>query len=1026
MHTTSHHAGAPDLPVQLTSFVGREREIAAIRQAIGNARLLTLTGAGGSGKTRLALQVASQVEADFSEGVVWVEFAALTDPRLLPQQVTTVLGIRDEAGRSATAVLLDALRHRSLLLILDNCEHLADACAALVDTLLRGCPGVRILATSREALGVAGERAWLVPPLSLPPADTDLTPESSMRCEAVQLFVARAQDAVPGFVLKRTNAAAVAHVCRRLDGLPLAIELAAARVKVLTPEQIAQRLDNAFALLTGGSRTALPRHRTLRAAVDWSYRLLSASEQVLLQRLSVFPGDFTLEAVEAICTDGDLEAWEVLELLARLVDRSLVVMREHVGFARYHLLETVRQYASERLRQPDGNGVKRACSAGQVERRHALYYADLAERAAEQLRRPGQLESLAVLELEHDNLRGVLAWSLKGPDAELALRLCLALREFWRMHGHLSEGRRWMREALALSPTADALRARVLVGAADLARLQGDHALARERLTEAEALARRVGDGTALAQALTSLGVQLVLQRDLPAARERFDEAIALHRELAASWGLTIALGGRASVALAEGDLALARALRAEAAEVSRRAGDREGEAHALLGLGELARQQDDYASAGSAYERSLTLLRELGEPYHIAVALHDLAWVAINTGRLDEALQLLAEDLHLEIAVGSRDGPAFSVAGLAAVLLARGHGQFAALALAAAYRQLAAVGINPPPADAREWERLRATLRSTLGEELFQRAWSTAADQTFSAVLERVVKVLDLAAPADASARSVGSATAEPLPLPQPARSAPVAPPPGLRVLALGPLEIYREGELLSPELWRYAKPKELLLYLLSHPEGRTREQIGLVFWPESSAVQVKNSFHVTLHHLRKALGRHDWVVLEDERYRINPALGCELDATSFQEQITTALRGARGGEGSADRLRAALALYRGDFLQDETVGDWHLEIRDHLRRLYVDGLFALGELLMQAEAFAEAAAVYQQLVRKEDLHEEAHRRLMLCLARTGERGRALRHYERLVVLLREGLDAEPEEQTTGLYERLKKAQTV
>lgn len=324
----SHATGAPDirLPLPLTSFIGREREIATVRGLLEQTRLLTLTGAGGSGKSRLALEVVRQVASEFPHGVGWVELAALSNPDLVPQQVAAALGLREEGGRSRIEALLEWLRDRSLLLVLDNCEHLVDACATLADTLLRGCPGLKVLATSREALAVAGERAWLVPPLSLPAAEPASARERA-EAEAVQLFVERAQAVLPTFELTDANAAAVAEICRRLDGIPLALELAAARVKVLSPEQIRDRLGDAFRLLTSGGRTALPRHRTLRAAIDWSYDLLEEPKQLLLQRLSVFSGGFTIEAAEAVCAGGPIESWEVLDLLAQLVDRSLVVMR---------------------------------------------------------------------------------------------------------------------------------------------------------------------------------------------------------------------------------------------------------------------------------------------------------------------------------------------------------------------------------------------------------------------------------------------------------------------------------------------------------------------------------------------------------------------------------------------------------------------------------------------------------------------------------------------------------------------------
>jgi predicted ATPase/DNA-binding SARP family transcriptional activator/Tfp pilus assembly protein PilF len=1070
-HSGSDLAGGR-LPVQLASFIGRERELTDLRRLLADTRLLTLTGAGGSGKTRLAHEVSARILADRVMAVAWIELAGLTDPDLLPQQVASTLGVREKGSPNATEALLAALRPRQLLLVLDNCEHLADACAGLADVLLRGCPLLRILATSREALAVAGERAWLVPPLSVPGAEVPANPEQLLQYEAVQLFLARARDVLPTFTLTAANTAAVAQVCRRLDGIPLAIELAAARVRVLTPSQIAQRLDNAFALLSSGSRTALPRHRTLRATIDWSYRLLTEPEQLLLQRLSVFAGSFTLEAVEAICTGGCIEEPDVLDVLARLVDRSLVGMREHRGTARYHLLETMRQYAAELFAPAAGGaGADQPRQATEFERRHAAYYAEMSEQASTHLHRPRQLEYLALLDLEHDNLRAALGRSLADADSGLALRLCLALREFWRMRGHFAEARRWMGDALSLPFQPHAMHARLLVAAADLARLQGDQATARQQLAVGEAAARRVGDAAALAQALTGLGLDLALQRELAQARERLDEAVSLHRELGDTWGLTIALGGRASVAHGEGDLALAHGLRMEAVEIARRAGDRESEAHALLGLGEFERQQGDYAGAGAHYERSLSLLRELGDPSHVGIALHNLAWVALAEGRMDEALQLLAEDLRLEATVANQIGPAFNLAAFAVILHARGHTETAVHALAAAHQQLAAVGIRPPPADAHEWERVRLTLHAALGADAFELAWSAGSSRRLPVILATVLGLLGIGpdgevdtpqtaagetSPRDGSTTQPSSAVAgaarllergspaatprEPaaaaLPgmpaaraLPGTSAAAPLALTPGapaLRVLALGPLEIHRAGELLSGDLWRYARPKELLLYLLSHPKGRSREQVGLALWPDFSAAQVKNSFHVTLHHLRKVLGGNEWIVFENDRYRINAELGCEFDAALFEQRMRATLPAVRTGSAPPDHLREVLSLYRGDFLEEETIGDWHLEARDHLRRLWIEGSLTLGARLMGDDCFHEAAAVYERVVLREDMHEDAHRCLMFCLARAGNRVRALRHYDRLKLLLREELDIDPESETTALYERIRAAEPL
>jgi predicted ATPase/class 3 adenylate cyclase len=407
-----------NLPVQLTSFIGREREKAEVRRLLSSTRVLTLTGSGGKGKTRLALQVAAEGLEGFPDGVWLVELAVLSDPSLVPKAVASALGVPEQQGRLLTETLVDGMRGKSVLVILDNCEHLVAACAHLTDVLLRACPNLRILATSREALGVTGETTWRVTSLSLPDPERLPPLDQFTEYEAIRLFVARAVAIAPQFAVTNRNALAVAQVCHRLDGIPLAIELAAARVKVLAVEQIAARLDDRFRLLTGGSRTALPRQQTLRAAMDWSYHLLSETERLLLRRLSVFAGGWALDAAEGICTGRNLEATDILDLLTSLVDKSLVQAETHRGEARYRLLETVRQYARDRLVE--------ASEEVDVRTRHRAWYVALAERADREPRGPRQR-----IWRDHDNLRAALVWGKEDPGgAEATLRLVGALTWF--------------------------------------------------------------------------------------------------------------------------------------------------------------------------------------------------------------------------------------------------------------------------------------------------------------------------------------------------------------------------------------------------------------------------------------------------------------------------------------------------------------------------------------------------------------------------------------------------------------------
>ena len=534
---TPHH----NLPVQLTSFVGRERELAAVQQLLLVERLVTLTGAGGIGKTRLALQAAADLVDQFPDGVWLVDLAPLADPMLVPQAIATAVGVREQPEHPLLQTLEDFLRSRHLLLVLDNCEHLVAACAALADRLLRACPRLRILATSREPLGIAGETAWRVPPLTSPDPEHLPSLASLAQYEAVRLLLDRADLAAPSLALTQRNAAAVAQVCQQLDGLPLALELAAARVKVLSFEQLAARLGDRFRLLTGGSRSALPRQQTLRALVDWSYDLLTAPEQVLFRRLAVFAGGCTLEATEAVCAGDGIEPGEVLEHLARLVDKSLVVAEPSAaGEVRYRLPETIRQYSSDKLAQAGEGATLRG--------RHRDWCLALAERTGQEVLDPQRLMSL---EREYDNLRSALRWSVDSGEAEAGLRLATSLCDFWQVRGYSSEGCAWLAELLALpaAATATTARARALEWAGRLAYLQGDD-LDRQRIV----------------MSLLALGHAALRRRDALRARLLFNESLGLARDAADHLAVALGLEGLAGVTVeAEPERAVRLAGAAEA-----------------------------------------------------------------------------------------------------------------------------------------------------------------------------------------------------------------------------------------------------------------------------------------------------------------------------------------------------------------------------------------------------------------------------------------------------------------------------
>jgi len=632
-----------NLPRQLTSFVGRDQEIAAIERLLARTRLLTLTGSGGCGKTRLALEVGARVVEQFSDGVWWVELAPLSDPTLVPQAVATALEIPEQPRQPLIETLGQHLRSASLLLLLDNCEHLLSGCAGLAETLLHACPGLRILATSREALGIMGETSWRVPSLSFPALHEAPTAGHLTQYEAARLFCERAMATAPAFAVTEANAPVIAQICRRLDGIPLAIELAAVRVKVLTVEQIADRLHDRFRLLIGGSRTALPRHQTLRATMDWSYGLLSDDERAVLRRFSVFAGGCTLAAAETVCAGSGLDAADILDLLTRLVDKSLVVVDTQGGEARYWLLETVRQHSRGKLQE--------AGETDDAQRRHLNWFLELAERADAKLRGPEQEPWLERLAAEHDNLRAALEGSGGGAGgAGARLRLAGALQWFWFMHGHWNEGRARLEGMLARGAEAPpAALAWALQGAAYLAWRQGDIQRATALSEKGLALARELGDKERISWMLFYLGIATLLKANYEQATLLFQDLLVLSRERQDTWLVSMGLSHLGRVEWHQGNYTKAAALFEEGLTLARIAGDKWLIAYALRNLGHVALKLDDPQHATKCYTEGLALCRSVGDRWVTEECLEGLAGAACAQAYHEEAARLFgaAEALH-------------------------------------------------------------------------------------------------------------------------------------------------------------------------------------------------------------------------------------------------------------------------------------------------------------------------------------------------------------------------------------------
>jgi predicted ATPase/class 3 adenylate cyclase len=626
-----------NLPIQLTSFIGREKEVGQIKQRLEKNRLVTLTGSGGVGKTRLAIQVASELLSEYPNGVWLVELAPVTNPELVAQTVCAALDIAPQGNLSALQVLTDYLKQKKLLLVVDNCEHLIDACAQLCETLLHACLNLRIIASSREALGVAGENAYRVPSLSLPNPHDKL--EMIEKCEAVKLFMERANTVLPEFGINVTNAPVVAQICQRLDGIALAIELAASRVKLLKVEQIATRLDDAFRLLTGGSRTALPRQQTLRALIDWSYNLLSEEERTVLRKLSIFMGGWTLEAAEYICNNPN-----ILDLLSHLVDKSLVAVDfEHDDKPRYFLLETIRQYAREKLTENSESETLRT--------RHMEYFYQLVERFKPGLRGPDQVVMLDSLEMELDNLRTALEWALDHHVAE-GLRLASGLQWFWHLRNHQRDGIGWLDKLLGVEAERPGLRsdseadtfdrAKALQALGFLAGNQGE--IQKTMLCAKESLAlceNMVGmEGVALrAGCFLPFSVVALVSGDLAQARTLAEQSLALYQACGDMFGIAeVQTSVLIGVALRSGELETAQKVSESNLAIRRVLGDKDGIAYALWYGGIVAIHQGDYERARKMFLAAIEASYEAKSDLVLGLSLGDLGVAYLFKGEMDQA----------------------------------------------------------------------------------------------------------------------------------------------------------------------------------------------------------------------------------------------------------------------------------------------------------------------------------------------------------------------------------------------------
>lgn len=945
------------LPSPLTSLIGREQDVATLQLLLTRSenpvRLLTLTGAAGSGKTRLAIRVGTVLADCYADGVEWIDLSSVVDERLIGQAVANGLQMAAKPQADITSALAQYLQTRHILLIIDNCEHLIEGCAALVQRLLSTCPRLQILTTSRESLKIPGETIWLTPLLSVPRRGTEPPFSELLDYPGIRLWVERATAVFPQFRLTPENAPAVVRVCQRLDGMPLAIELAAARVKVLSVEQIAARLDDRFRLLRADIRTVLPRNQTLRATVDWSYALLSEAERTLLHCLSVFVGGCTLDGVEFLVADESTFADDAaLDVLTRLVEKSLVVVEQGDGQGvRYLLLETIRQYALEKL-QNTGN-------EDSVRRRHRDWFLQRAESIFPNAGSAQQRGWLAEMDAEYENFQAAIDWSTQeAGEAGNGLRLACLMRHYWDRKGYVHEARFYLPTLLAHPENS--------------------------------------AHSTTRAEALNLLGFFTLLHGDAPTATTFYAEALGIGEELQDLSAIAQACAGLVFVLAGSSDPQQAEPYVQQGLAAARQINDPIRIYNLLYYASWLALAQGDYPRAHTLLAESLQLMRAGNDVNLTGAALWRLGHLCWLEERYAESLAAFQESLHLRRSINNRRGVAYAIDGVAWAAAAAGEQRLAARLFGAADRQFSAMQTHFHPLEQPAHDAALALARTGLEESAFAGAW--AEGQQFS--LEDAADM--------ALSLTVGPGAAQNTPAPTTQIL--------LRLYGLGAARVVLGERELAASDWTYARARELLFYLATEGAA-SREQIGLIFWPDASPEQLRRNLGVTLHHLRKALGRNEWVIFEKERYSFNRSLGCWYDVEAFAELIQL----ARQNPSEIAFLQQALALYQGEFLADATAGDWYLPVRERLAKEYETLLFTLAQHYQAGGDLASAADVYRQAIRHDPYSEAAYRELMGCLAQMGERAQALRVYTELALVMKKEFAALPSKETQAVYARLR-----
>ncbi len=1019
-------------PVFFTSFIGRRSELREVETLLRekSTRLLTLTGPGGCGKTRLAYKLSTDLAGSYEDGIAWVDLVVLSNPEALPQTVAAALAISPSPGQAVTAALIATLQPRETLLVLDNCEHLTEACAALVDGLLRACPALYFLATSRQKLGVEGEQVWPVPPLSYPTEELT-SPDSLAGYDALQLFNARAKQVRPKFEFDAHNSHALVKIAQLLEGMPLAIELAAARVNTLDATQMAARLETQLSFLTGKSPTADVRHQSMRAAIRWSNELLSEFEKTLFHRLGIFSGGFSLKAAEMVCSAGPLVGGQILDLLGKLIDKSLVFReRSRLGDSRYRLLESIRQYAGEILRKSSEEALLRD--------RHLAYFADLTSKAQTRLVGPEQRPWTEKLDADYENLKAALSWAIQHAQIEeryqqAAVSLATSLYWYWNYSERHDEARNWYEKILELPglDRSSATYALLLHHLATSIWLLGDYPNARSRLEESLEIAQAVDYSFCIGHTKLMLGIMSLHQGrteqvigllrdseeiftaldesrglvityanlggafleagDLNAANAYAEKAVQRARAKQDLWGLGLSLSGLGDTYYRLGKVTDGLRLMEEALELIEQSGQQWLRAEALWRLGEMLREQGDLERAKKRFELCYELAQEYGALEWQISALDSLGFLSLSHDRNRQAAGYFLEALSLTGGKSYESELLHAFLGVVQ-LAAAGQQWEQAATLWGAYE---AIKADQNLSSLREENHTLELLRPHLEEPAITQAQLNGKSHSLAQASSLAMEI------AQENERRATAVSYKYV----------------LRLLALGPTEAHLRGLLLAPSDWTFAKPKELLYYLASNPP-KTKDQIGLVFWPDASPGQLRTSLRAALYHLRRALGSREWIIYEDGYYRFNRSMNYWYDVEAFEEGLAFAQAQVKRALLQAiEKLEAIVELYRGDFLADLDQDEWATLRREELKRKNLAALNTLGDLLAESGEYEHAIEIFSRLLATDNLVEDAHRSLMRCYALQGERGLALRQYQTLVEILQGELGTVPSAETTELY---------